>query len=191
MKKLLLGLLSLSLSACVSYPENVQVAEGTNLVSYTDVVESSAHIKQLARWSGVIAEVTNHKETTQLDILYYPASGDGRPKTDEEPLGRFRVYSDTFLDPAIYKQGKSITALGTIAKKEMAKIGDFEYEYPTLVQSKIYLWKKQQPRTKVQFDYGFYGHPRYYWNGGARHIYIIGKDKPAPNHGTKKSKNRT
>ncbi|MDC2888480.1 Slp family lipoprotein [Psychrosphaera sp. G1-22] len=122
MKKLLLGLLSLSLSACVSYPENVQVAEGTNLVSYTDVVESSAHIKQLARWSGVIAEVTNHKETTQLDILYYPASGDGRPKTDEEPLGRFRVYSDTFLDPAIYKQGKSITALGTIAKKKWLKL---------------------------------------------------------------------
>lgn len=182
MKKILSLILCVTLTACVSYPESVKVAEGTELTTYNDVVESESHIGATARWSGVIAEVKNHKSRTQLDILYYDASHDGRPRTDAEPIGRFRVYSDEFLDPAIYKQGKSVTALGTVSQKETAKIGDFEYEYPTLVETKVHLWKKQQPRTKVQFNYGWYGHPRYYWDGGARHIYIMGKSKSVPSH---------
>lgn len=190
MKSLFLGIMCLTLTACVSYPEVVQVKEGTELISYQAVVESSAHIDKQARWSGVIAEVTNHKDNTQLDVLYYLSGANGRPQASDEPVGRFRVFVDGFLDPVIYKQGKSITALGKIAKKQSAKIGEFEYEYPTIVNSKVYLWKKQEPRAKVQFNYGWYGYPRYYWNGGARHIYIIGKDKPSPSHVSQKSEKR-
>lgn len=190
MKSLVLGLVSVLLVACVSYPESVQVKEGTELVAYQSVVESNQHVGKLARWSGVVAEVKNHKDTTQIDVLYYPAGADGRPRIGDEPMGRFRVFVDGFLDPAIYKQGVEVTALGEISAKQTAKIGDYEYEYPTLVHSKVHLWKKQKPRARVEFNYGWYGYPRYYWNGGARHIYIIGKDKPAPNHVQKKGDKR-
>ena len=190
MKSLFLGIMCLTLTACVSYPDVVQVKEGTELVSYQSVVDSPDHIGKQARWSGVIAEVINHKDNTQLDVLYYLSGANGRPQVSDEPVGRFRVFVDGFLDPVIYKQGKSITALGNVAKKQSAKIGEFEYEYPTIINSKVYLWKKQEPRAQVQFHYGWYGHPRYYWNGGARHIYIIGKDKPAPTHTSPKKDKR-
>jgi len=174
--------LSVFLTGCASYPAVVQVPENTNLIGYDKVnAVASDFEKQKARWSGVIAEVKNHKDKTQLDILYYPASGNGRPVTKNDPIGRFRVYVDKFLDPAVYKQGKSITALGLIKAKETAKIGEYEYEYPTIDSATVYLWPKVKPQTKVQFDYGWHGYyPRWYWHGGVRHIYIVGKGKPEP-----------
>jgi len=182
MRAVLLAASILCLSACVSYPDAVKVEEGTNLVSFEQVsAPDSDFNKQAARWSGVIAEVKNLKSSTQIDVLYYPASNNGRPITKEEPIGRFRVYSDKFLDPAIYKQGKAITALGTVSPKETAKIGEFEYEYPTLRSATVYLWPKVKPRTQVEFYYGWYGpSPRWYWHGGARHIYVIGQGRKAP-----------
>ena len=174
------------LVGCVSYPETVQVPESTNLVGYEKVnAIDSNYVNQQARWSGVIAEIKNLKDKTQLDVLYYPASRNGRPVTSKEPVGRFRVYIDKFLDPAIYKQGKAVTALGMIKEKESAKIGEFEYEYPTIKSAKIYLWPKVKPRTQVSFYYGWHGYyPRWYWNGGVRHIYVVGKGT----HKTKQSR---
>ena len=172
------------LTGCVTYPDLVKVPEGTNLISFEQVNgQDSSFETQPARWSGVIAEVKNLKSSTQIDILYYPASSNGRPITKDDPAGRFRVYSDKFLDPVIYKQGVAVTALGKISPKESAKIGEYEYEYPTLKEATVYLWPKLKPRTKVEFYHGWYGHyPRWYWNGGARHIYVIGQGKQATNN---------
>jgi len=188
MKKLfLLFGISFGLMACASYPESVRVPENTPLVSFDQASEASErHLKQQARWSGVIAETKNLADKTQLEVLYYPANSSGRPITKNEPVGRFRVYVEKFLDPAIYKQGKAITALGEVKEKESAKIGEFEYQYPTLESATVHLWPKQKPRTEVSVFYGWHGyHPSWYWHGGTRFIYVkqkgknTGRDKPS------------
>ena len=193
MKGLMVLFSVLYLSACASYPDKVAVTEGTSLVSFTEVNQPESNkIGELARFSGVIAEITNKKRMTVLDVLYYPAQSNGRPKLKGEPAGRFRVKVDQFLDPAVYKRGKSITALGKLKAKETAKIGEYEYEYPTIDNGKVYLWPKEVPQADVQFYYGWYGvHPRWYWQGGARHIYRIGDGKSKPPAAQAKNKQKT
>lgn len=190
MKYPILLLLSLFLTACASYPDTVKVAEGTTLVDFSS--ENATGVNQvgkLARWSGVIANVRNAKSHTTLEVLYYPAQENGRPKTSQEPMGRFRVKVDQFLDPAIYKQGKSITALGSLKLKETGKIDEYEYEYPTISNAKVFLWPKLKAPAKVEFYYGWHGyHPRWYWDGGMRHVYIIGEGKKKTPAGKAKSK---
>lgn len=178
---------------CASYPDSVSIPEGTNLTAFSSVKadDNSVHGSQ-ARWSGVIAAVKNEASRTRLDVLYYPSKRTGRPDLKEDPDGRFRVYADGFLDPAVFKKGKSITALGTIKESESQKIDEYEYSYPTLTDAKVHLWKKLDPPTSVEFHYGWYGHyPYWQWQGGTRHRYIIGgtKRKIAPT-GVVKSKDK-
>jgi outer membrane lipoprotein len=179
MKGVLFSILVLLLSGCATYPEVVKVPEGTNLVAFATVSESNSNsnnLGQQARWSGVIASVTNLTNQTRLEVLYYPSESNGRPKVNGEPQGRYRVYVDKFLEPEVYKKGKAITVLGNIKSSEMAKIGEYEYEYPTLEKSTLYLWPKRKNLTQVEFYYGWHGfYPRYYWRGGARHVYIVGQ----------------
>lgn len=194
MKKITILVIATLLSACASYPDKVKVPEGTPLVNFTD--ENTIGINNLgktARWSGVIADVKNQKSSTTLEVLYYPAMDNGRPKKSQEPAGRFRVNVGSFLDPAIYKKGKSITALGPLKDKETGKIGEYEYEYPTINNATVFLWPKAKPPAKVEFYYGWHGYnPRYYWNGGRRHVYIIGEERkktPAGKAKLKQNKN--
>ena len=177
-----LVLLLLLVTGCASYPDVVGVPEGTQLVEFTDENKvGTSHVGKQARWSGVIAEVKNGKVDTTLEVLYYPAQTNGRPKTKGEPLGRFRAKVDKFLDPAVYKKGKSITALGALKQKESGKIGEYEYEYPTIDNAKVFLWPKLQPPTQVEFYYGWHGYnPRWYWHNGMRHVYIIGQGNKVP-----------
>lgn len=179
MNRFLVTCLALVLSGCASYPEKVAVAEGTELTDFINLDNSNVNlIGKTARWSGVIAKVSNEKAVTKLDVLYYPASKNGRPQTKDEPLGRFRVVVEGFVDPAVYSQGKAITALGQLKESETAKIGEYEYSYPTIVSKNIHLWKKVEPTAQVQFHYGWHGtYPRWHWRGGARHLYIIGEGK--------------
>lgn len=165
------------LSACASYPDSVNVPEGTQLTEFSEENKANVNnVGSLARWSGVIAGVKNGKKQTTLDILYYPAQNNGRPKTSGEPLGRYRAKIDKFLDPEIYKKGKSVTALGPLQQKETGKIGEYEYEYPTIGQAKVFLWPKLQEPARVEFYYGWHGyHPRWYWYNGSRHVYIVGQ----------------
>ena len=180
-KLAVLVVLSVLATACVSYPDEVKVPENTPLASFEAVNGQEAAVAETrARWSGVIAEIKNLKDKTRLEVLYYPARDNGRPMVKDKPLGRFRVYSDTFLDPAVFQQGKAITALGDLTSKESAKIGDYEYLYPTMDSAIVYLWPKEHPAPKVSFYYGWHGyHPAWYYRGGVRYIYVKGKT-PAP-----------
>lgn len=170
---------ALLITGCASYPDVVTVPENTPLVQFETVNQVDVNkVGETARWSGVIAGVNNKKKMTSLDVLYYPAQAGGRPKTSVEPIGRFRVNVDKFLDPAIYKKGKQITALGTLKAKESAKIGEYEYEYPTIAEAKVFLWPKSKPLPTYEYHYGWHGmHPRWYWHGGRRHVYVAGDAK--------------
>lgn len=183
MKRFLIACLALVLSGCASYPDKVAVVEGAELTAFIDVNKlDSNFIGKTVRWSGIIAKISNEKSVTKLDVLYYPANNNGRPKTKDEPLGRFRVVIEGFVDPAIYRRGKAITALGQLKESETAKIGEYEYEYPTLTSKNVYLWKKVEAVPQVQFNYGWHGiYPRWQWRGGVRRVYVIGdKNKTRP-----------
>jgi outer membrane lipoprotein len=145
MIKKLLVILSLSIvvSGCVHVPESLIVEEGVVLTNFADVRgNNTVSIGNKARWGGVIAKIENNAENTMLEVVHFQLSSSTRPKKKDQTQGRFKIYYQGFLDPVIFKEGRSITAIGNIVEKEAGKIGEHEYNYPVLTSVNVHLWKE-------------------------------------------------
>ena len=136
-------LLSLVVSGCVHIPETLRVDDNVALTNFTDVRNNEiAHVGEQARWGGIIAKIENNAENTMLEVVHFQLSSSTRPQQKDQTQGRFKVYYQGFLDPVIYKEGRSITAVGSVAEKEAGKIGEHEYNYPVLKSQNVHLWKE-------------------------------------------------
>jgi outer membrane lipoprotein len=155
---------ALFMSGCTSVPEALQVSEETVLTNFS-VVRDNTNSEQgkLARWGGVIAKVTNNTNNSMLEVVYFPLKSSGRPKQSDQTQGRFRVYFKGLLDPMIYKEGRSITALGSVAVSEEGKIGEHEYKYPVLKSSYIHLWKDIQ-KVDVSMTHNPFWYTPSFWH---------------------------
>jgi outer membrane lipoprotein len=157
---------ALLLSGCATYPEQVKVAQGTTLVSYQSATQGGVQ-QGTARWSGVIAKIQNNPTDTKLEVVYFESSSQGRPKVGDETPGRFVAYVKGFLDPVVYQAGKSVTVLGQLSQPEAGKVDEYQYVYPVIQQSKVYLWPKQQEtRVDVIEPFPMWRAPYPYWGYG-------------------------
>lgn len=93
-------------------------------------------------WGGLILGIDNREDgTTVLEILALPLDGSGRPKTrGAEPGGRFLAVSTEFRDPAEYRAGRQVLALGDLTGFEEGRIGEATYRYPRLAVEALHLW---------------------------------------------------
>lgn len=121
-----------------------QVARGT-LVSNSSVIE----------WGGVIVGLENLKQTTELQIIAYPLLRDGKPDTDEPPLGRFIAVSEGYLESGDYARGRRVTVSGTVDSVRSGKVGQADYTFPLLITQQIRLWPKQNEGALTpRFNFG-------------------------------------
>ncbi|MCC2607378.1 Slp family lipoprotein [Planctobacterium marinum] len=172
-RNLLPLIVMLLMAGCASVPESVQLPEDTPLVPYQQAAaEPDVQKDKMARWGGVIANIENKQDKTQLDLVFYPLRGYGRPIVGKESIGRFRVYVKGFLDPMVYKKGRSVTFAGKIKGIEEGLVGEHVYQYPTLEATGYYLWEDIDrieietisvwPHFRYGYPYGYRG--IYGWN---------------------------
>jgi outer membrane lipoprotein len=151
------------ITGCAAVPEALKVSENTVLSNFSAVRENTnSEQGNLARWGGVIAKVTNNANNSMLEVVHFPLKSSARPKQGDETQGRFRVYFSGLLDPVIYKEGRSITALGSVVTSEEGKIGEHEYTYPVLKASYIHLWKDIQ-KIDVRITQSPFWYTPSYW----------------------------
>ncbi|WP_076418403.1 Slp family lipoprotein [Colwellia sp. UCD-KL20] len=154
-------------TACASVPKKLELPENTQTVEFSSAKSpTAAIIGQKARWGGVIAAIKNNADNTMLEVVNFPLNYKLRPNKSDETQGRFRVYFKGLLDPVIYKVGRSITALGTVAELESGEIGEHKYDFPVLKDASVHLWKNIQ-RVDInlrQSPYYYHNDP-YYWSG--------------------------
>ncbi len=95
------------------------------------------------RWGGVITKVDNQASQTWVEIVTRKLSKNGQPLSDSQSHGRFIASFATFIDPAVYKVGTSITVVGTITEEHVGMIGEYAYKFPVVTVSSVYLWPKK------------------------------------------------
>ncbi len=157
----------LVLAGCASYPEQVRVADEATLVSFPATIKAGL-TQGPARWSGVIAKVQNNSQNTRLEIVYFPSGAHGRPLVEKNTEGRFVAYAKGFLDPVVYQSGKQVTVLGQLAPFEAGKVDQYQYSYPVIEASAVYLWPKQQETTRVDVEpWPLWRGPYPYWGYGS------------------------
>ncbi|MBL4910706.1 MAG: Slp family lipoprotein [Alteromonadaceae bacterium] len=159
--------ITLFISGCTIIPDKLQLDDNSTLVTFSDVrAQPDVQVGLNARWGGVIAKVDNQKERTMVEIVRFPLKSTMRPIVGTETEGRFRIYYKGLLDPVLYKEGKAITVVGTIAKSEQGIIGKQDYLYPVLETKNVYLWKDKTKNTNNNnnFLYDPFWSSPYYWN---------------------------
>lgn len=93
---------------------------------------------------GVIIASKNSKEGTLIEILQRPLETDGRPLQTDSTEGRFLVQSDTFLDSAVYHEGRLVTVVAEVIGRKELPLDDVMYPYPFLMMKDLHLWDPSQ-----------------------------------------------
>ncbi|MGS2720351.1 Slp family lipoprotein [Paraglaciecola aestuariivivens] len=155
------------LMGCSTFPDKIKLPDNTQLVSYE---EASANAEQVTgkmiRWGGAIAKIENKPDFTVFEMVYYPLNGYGRPISDDESMGRFRIKVKGFMDPMVYKVGRLMTFTGVLGELEKGMVGEHKYVFPSAQAKGYYLWKNVQ-RIDVSgvhlwhqdYWYGYYPRP--------------------------------
>lgn len=161
----------LSLSACSMVPKQV-ATDNQNLVSYQQVLQTpDAQIGKTARWGGVITQVINNEQSTQMEILALELNNSAKPiGSRQNSPGRFIAEFPQFLDPEIYQADQLITMIGVVEQPVKGKIGEYNYQFPKIMVQGAYLWpERKEPRQTVV--HGFWWPHYWYWH---RHSFGYG-----------------
>ncbi len=161
----LLAAIALS-TGCSVVPDDIDLPDDTNLVSYNRAVTGGdSVIGQTARWGGIIVGVENKPEKTFVEIVNFPLNHYGKPNASEETIGRFKVAMDGFVDPIHFEKGRLVTFVGEVQKPIAGMVGEQPYMYPLLNGDNYHMWRKNSVNyiSPLFFDYrmGWYS-PFYY-----------------------------
>jgi len=108
------------------------------------------------RWGGDIISLSPEDGRTCVEILGRPLNFDARPNPQGQPLGRFVACNAGFFDPEIYAAGREVTVAGTLSGVAEREIGKFNYRFPRIDASAIYLWPVEDlDRTGGLTDAGY------------------------------------
>ena len=150
------ALLVLLLSACTSAPTFNTTGVDPYLSPQSVTASPQAATGKSVQWGGTILGTTNLPDRTRIEVLAYPLDSKARPKSDGSLLGRFFLEQGGFLDPATYKQGRQISAVGSVTGSRNSLVGEASYDHPVIDARQIYLWPEDRGYggTGVTFGIG-------------------------------------
>jgi outer membrane lipoprotein len=158
--------LTLLVGGCAIVPDQIKVSDNENLIPFESIIsgnETGQGAK--ARWGGEIVNVENKEEYSEVEILQYPSNPYGKPRTNLDSAGRFKVQVAGFIDPLVFEKGRLITFLGELGEPSEGIIGEQTYIYPVLLASGYYMWKETEEYRMSGF---YYSDLSPYWGMGIR-----------------------
>ena len=105
-------------------------------------------------WGGIIIANNGTDAGSQLEVLAYPLSSNQRPDTSKQPVGRFLVSKDSFLEPLDYAEGRRVTVTGTFTGVREGKVGNADYTFPLVSAGDVHLWSQRDNTPRVNFGVG-------------------------------------
>ena len=148
--------LLLVLSGCASSPKVTEDAE-RGITPVQAASEGVPAPDKPLQWGGVIVEINNLPEITELQILAYPLKSNGRTDVSASPSGRFIAQRRGYLESVDYGKGRQVTATGPLESKREGQVGEAPYTFPVLKADELVLWPEQSERQaspRVNFGFG-------------------------------------
>jgi outer membrane lipoprotein len=103
---------------------------------------------------GDIIETLALPGKTEMVVLQHPLGFRNKPSKERGSKGRFIVVARGFMDPAIYRSGRQVTVVGTVAGKDVRPIGEIQYAYPLMEMKELYLWPLEDAVNQPRFYFG-------------------------------------
>jgi outer membrane lipoprotein len=159
-KPLLAASAALALGACATVPKPL---EGNFTQLQPTQVAKSGTTGTNVRWGGQIISTEPGAQATCFFVLARPLDSTARPRIYANGAGRFVACHGGFYDPEVFTRGREITFTGTLDGSMVRKVGKYDYTYPRIQASTVYLWPRR-PRPIPMRDpfYDPFWGPYYY-----------------------------
>jgi outer membrane lipoprotein len=97
-------------------------------------------------WGGEIIAVKNDKEGATIEVLQAPTDSTGYPDTTDHTEGRFIVFVNRYLDPAVFHSPREVTIIGQIDGSKVQPLvkGELDHSYPRITAGYVHLWPRSQ-----------------------------------------------
>ncbi len=161
---------ALLLSSCAHAISEQYRETAVKGVSFTQILNNpDAYINGIFIFGGTIAETTNTKKGSEIEVIQNPIDRYGEVTDIDKSEGRLIVETSRHLDPMIYKAGRTITFAGKLMGAREKPLAGVEYHYPVFEAEELYLWKPPSsyyapyPWWYDPFYSPFYPYP--YWYG--------------------------
>ena len=115
-------------------------------------------------WGGEIIETTNKRDGSTL-LEVFQRSLNWREEPTGLSDGRFLARVDNYLDPYVYRKGRSITVAGELLGEEVRPLGEMNYRYPLVFSKQLHLWEYYSYPSDYYPYPGWYYNPWYPWWG--------------------------
>jgi len=138
--------------------------EATRDLTFMKVANNpSAYVGNTVIWGGVILQVRNNSDGTEIRVRQNPLKPNGSPDT-EATDGEFIALTGESLDPNVFKSGKKITVGGDIIGEKTEDTQITKYKYPVIYIKEYYLWnngiKWWEPRPSSGWFWNLLGSDR-------------------------------
>lgn len=151
-------LLLFTVLSCAPFPKEL-MKQVDRSIDFRDVQKNpEKYAGKTVLWGGFILETLNRQEDTMIKVLHAALDSQKRPVSPDHSSGRFIIQVKAFLDPAIYREGREITALGEIGGQESLPLGQIRYTYPVLLAKEVRLWEPYV-EPYPPYPYGYWGGP--------------------------------
>jgi len=152
--KILIFIVSSLLMSCASTPLFDDSQVSLSLTPQMVIAEPDNNRGKNVLWGGTILEITNLKNSTQIEVLAYSLRSSYRPKIKGKPLGRFIVLQQGYLEPTEYAQGKLLTVLGGVSDIQAGNVGESTYLFPVINAQQLKLWTVKNEKYRSSFHIG-------------------------------------
>jgi outer membrane lipoprotein len=112
------------------------------------------HQGKSVEWGGLLVATHNRDTHTLLEVLAYPLRTDGRPNLRRQPMGRFLVIQEGYLEPLEFAPGRLLTVTGPITGTRRGQVGERDYTYPTVNAQQLRLWPRESPQRTPRLRFG-------------------------------------
>jgi outer membrane lipoprotein len=129
------------LAACATAPPLDASGARTDRWPYQLADEPAAQGMQLL-WGGMIVEVRNLPDRTEIEVLAYPLDARQRPRLDQPGQGRFIAVLPGFADPLAYPQGRFLTLRGRLAGPDDGAARPNPGGLPRLAVDDAHVWPR-------------------------------------------------
>jgi len=144
------------MASCAPFPRQIMSRVDETLNYQAVQKDPDRYVGKTVLWGGVIAEITNKQNETDLKVRQTELDIEKRPKNLDRSARRFIVRYAGFLDPAIFQPGREITVAGEVVGKEVLPLEQIQYSYPVLLAKQIHLWERLLP---LRLYYPYYWDP--------------------------------
>lgn len=150
----------IGLCACTTGPE--RSAQGDRRVIPSASAERTQELQgHRVEWGGILLDSRNLRGHTELEVMAYPLSEDGRPDTRGRPQGRFIAVAKGYLETAEYAPGRQVTLSGPLAGTRQGSRGEVVYRYPVVEVTDLTLWQREYPENSApRIHFGISGGSR-------------------------------